>query len=129
MANWDSADLLALFNQKTQRPANDPVTDATKYGYLAKAQGSVVADIAGICPWVLYGAPQACVTADQKVFTFGTDADGQPVTPVGRVGIYASLTAVPDSPLAQGRDYLAEGSQIRIPNNGTYSGTLYWRGA
>ena len=28
----------------------------------------------------------------------------------------------------EGRDYVSEGTQIRIPNNGTYGGTLYWYG-
>jgi len=47
---------------------------------------------------------------------------------MGKTGIYQSLSDIPDNPWREGRDYLNEGTQIRIPNNGSYSGTLYWRG-
>lgn len=47
---------------------------------------------------------------------------------MGKTGIYTSLSAVPDWPWREGLDYLNEGEQIRIPHDGTYSGTLYWRG-
>jgi hypothetical protein len=67
-------------------------------------------------------------TADNKVFTFGTNADGSALIPMGNTLIYPALVNVPDSPWQRGYDFLDEGSQIRIPNNGTYSGTLYYRG-
>lgn len=68
------------------------------------------------------------VTTDSKIFTFGTDSNGYAIQPMGKTGIYPSLTAVPDSPWREGYDYLNEGEQIRLPNDRTYSGTLYWRG-
>lgn len=128
MASYDSASLLADFNNATSRPSVDEVTDATKYRYLAQGQQNVIADIAARFPNALYGAPLALTTADNKVFTFGTDSNGYALTPMGKVMIYATLANVPDSPLVEGRDYLDEGTQIRIPNDTTYTGTLYWRG-
>lgn len=77
----------------------------------------------------MYGAPTALTTADNKVFTFGApDPDGYPIVPIGKVRIYTSLASVPTSPWTEGVDYLNEGSQIRIPNNNSYTGTLYYRG-
>lgn len=77
---------------------------------------------------MLYGAPATMSTTDSKVFTFGTDTNGYAVAPMGKAGIYPSLSAVPDSPWREGFDYLSEGSQIRLPNDRTYGSTLYWRG-
>jgi hypothetical protein len=62
------------------------------------------------------------------VFTFGTDLNTDPSFPIGKMNVYSSIQAIPDNPLIEGQDYLWEGNQIRIPNNGTYTGTLYWRG-
>jgi hypothetical protein len=123
-----SADLLALFNRLAARPAADAIQDTAKYLRLTESQNRVVADIAARTPHVLYGAPQALVTVDNKVFTFGTDANNLPVFPIGKVGIYPSLSAIPDYPWREGSDYLSEGTQIRIPNDRTWSSTLYWRG-
>lgn len=67
-------------------------------------------------------------TTDNQVFTFGTDANGYPIAPIGKTGIYPTLSAIPDWPWREGYDYLNEGTQIRIPNNRSYTGTLYWRG-
>jgi hypothetical protein len=97
---------------------------------LTLANNELIATIAGICPWVLYptGAIPTLSTVDNKVFTFGSDSNGYPITPTGKTGIYPSLSSIPDSPWREDWDYLNEGSQIRIPNDGTYSGTLYFRG-
>ena len=78
-------------------------------------------------PFVQYLA-QTLTTSDQKIFTFGTDANGNAMVPLGKVMIYPSLTAIPDYAWREGYDYIQEATQIRIPNNGTYAGTLYWRG-
>jgi hypothetical protein len=67
-------------------------------------------------------------TTDQQVFTFGTDLNSDPLFPIGKVRIFQSLSAYPDYPLMEGIDYLDEGNQIRMPNNTTYGGTLWWRG-
>ncbi|MFA6167805.1 MAG: hypothetical protein WC700_14385 [Gemmatimonadaceae bacterium] len=133
-ATFASADLLSRFNTYAGRPASgDALTDATKYQYLADAQNEVIADIASRAPWTLYSKAAAastptCSTSDNKIFTFGNDVNGNPLFPMGKTMIYPSLDAIPDSPWREGWDYLNEGTQIRIPNNGTYAGTLYWRG-
>jgi hypothetical protein len=131
MALYDSASLLALFNEKAGRPASDAVTDASKYRQLSTSQNRVIAKIGIIAPKslypkVAYGSIPALVTTDGQVFTFGTDANGFPIYPMGKAGVYASLGDIPTNPWLEGRDFISEGTQIRIPNNGTYSGTLYY---
>jgi hypothetical protein len=129
VAGYESSDLLAWFNRLAGRPDSDALTDPVKYQWLADAQQSVVSRIAAIIPRVLYGAPALLTTADSgKTFTFGTDTNGDAITPMGKVGIYTSLESVPDSPWVEGVDYLAEGVRIRIPGNQAYAGSLYWRG-
>lgn len=128
MATFDSPYLLDLFNRVTGRPAADAILDTTKYKWLTEANNELIGLIAGICPNTLLGAPTACVTSDSKVFTFGSDSNGYAIAPIGKTGIYTSLSSVPDLPWVEGLDYLNEGEQIRIPHDGTYSGTLYWRG-
>jgi hypothetical protein len=93
----------------------------------------VIAKIMAVCPRVLYpkvayGSLPTLTTTDNQVFTFGTDANLYPIFPGGKGGIYPSLTSIPDQPWREGRDYISEGTQIRIPNNGTYGGALYWYG-
>lgn len=128
MATWDSADLLSQFNRLCRRPGTDEITDATKYQILSRGQEAVIAEIESIYPDCLYQAPQAMSTADEQVFTFGTDANGYAIAPRGHVGIYPSLESIPDAPWQPGLEYLDEGTQIRIPHNGSWPGTLYWRG-
>jgi hypothetical protein len=130
VATFDSPSLLGTFNDLTGRPSADAITDPRKYGWLSLANNELIANIAAICPWTLYptGAFPTMTTADNKIFTFGTDTNGYAKTPIGKTGIYTSLSSIPDSPWREGWDYLDEGSQIRIPNDNTYSGTLYYRG-
>jgi hypothetical protein len=128
VSTWDSSDLLAQWNRLCQRPTADEITDATKYQILTRGQEAVISEIEAIYPDCLYQAPAALSTSDNKVFTFGTDSNGYAVAPRGHVGIYPSLASVPDVPWQAGIDYLDEGTQIRIPYNSSYSGTLYWRG-
>lgn len=133
MASYDSADLLLQFNQRAGRPTADSITDAQKYQRLARAQNRVVAQIASVAPNSLYPkvatvSMPTLTTTDNQIFTFGTDTAGYPNFPMGHGGIYPSLEAIPDAPWTEGRDYMREGNQIRIPSNGTYAGTLYWYG-
>lgn len=134
MATWDSADLLAQFNRKAARPAADAITDPSKYQRLTAAQSRVIAMIAGVAPYALYpkvaySSLPTLSTSDNQVFTFGTDSNGYAITPFGKAQVYRALNDIPDYPLVEGYDYVNEGTQIRIPNNRTYSGPLYWRGA
>lgn len=134
MTTYTSADLLQRFNWLGQFPlSNDTISDTDKYTRLADAQNDVIADISARAPWTLYSkaayaSTPTLSTSDQQVFTFGTDVNGDPLFPEGKVMIYPSLQAIPDSPWREGVDYLQEGTQIRIPNNQSYGGTLYWRG-
>jgi hypothetical protein len=132
-ATWDSAYLLSLFNRKAGRPATDSITDVSKYQRLSESQNRVIAMIASVAPYslypkVAYGSFPTLSTTDNQVFTFGTDSNGYAITPIGKTGIYPTLNSIPDFPWRENDDYLNEGSQIRIPDNRTYSGTLYWRG-
>lgn len=130
MATFDSPWCLTKFNDLCGRPSADAITDVRKYGWLTEANNELVSAIAAVCPWTLYptGTIPTLSTADNKIFTFGTDANGSPIAPLGKCGIYTSLSSIPGGPWREGADYLNEGSQIRIPNDGTYSGTLYYRG-
>ncbi len=128
MPSFDSPWLLSTFDRLSARPEVDEITDASKYARLAEAQMDVISDIAGVYPDCLYQAPTALTAgADSKTFTFGTDAQGHAVAPYGHVGIYTALTHIPDNPMADGLDYLNESTQIRIPNDRTWGGTLYGR--
>lgn len=130
MPSWDSADLLKQFNQLAARPTVDRISDTEKYARLAKAEHRIIGELAAVFPDALYpkGDAPAMTTSDNKIFTFGSDGDGNLLAPLGRAKIYASLSDIPDSPLTEGLDYIWEVTQIRIPNDGTRSGTLYWRG-
>ncbi len=134
MATYASSDLLTLFNDYAGRPASgDALSDANKYKRLTRAQNVVIEDLAARVPppqfsHAAYGSTPTLTTTDNQVFTFGTDLNSDPSFPIGKMNIYSSLASIPDSPLVEGQDYLWEGTQIRIPTNGTYTGTLYWRG-
>ncbi len=132
-SGYESTDLLDLFNQYAARPTTDAITSVAKYARLSRAQNRVIALMQGVAPWALYpkvgyGSLPTLTTTDQQVFTFGTDSNGYPIFPMGKGGIYANLQDIPDNPWIEGRDFMREGTQIRIPNDGTYGGTLYWYG-
>lgn len=134
MATWTSAECLARFNRYASRPdSGDSITDANKYQRLTDAQNVLLERAAAIVPNAFYskaayGSTPTLSTSDNQVFTFGNDLNSNPMMPIGKVRIYEALSAIPDYPWQEGRDYLNEGTQIRIPNNQTYGGTLYWRG-
>ena len=135
MATWASSVLLSRFNDLSGRPASgDSISDANKYVRLTDAQNAVIADAASRVPKAFYSkaasasTPTLTSSDGGHLFTFGTDLNSDPLYPIGKVRIFPSLAAIPDSPWVEGIDYLNEGNQIRIPNNRTYSGTLYWRG-
>ena len=123
-----------MFNQLSGRPASgDSISDANKYQRLSDAQGVVLEQAASRVPQAFYsksayGSTPTLTTTDNQVFTFGTDVNGNPLFPIGKFRIFENLSAIPDYPWVEGEDYLWEGTQIRIPNNQTYGGTLYWRG-
>lgn len=130
MSYFDSPYCLSVFDRKAGRPSADGVTDVSKYDRLTEAQNTVVGLLAAINPRALYqtGAYPQLLTTDNTIFTFGLDTDGNPVFPIGKVGIYPDLSSVPDDPWIEGFDYYSEGTQIRIPNGVTWASPLYWRG-
>lgn len=67
-------------------------------------------------------------TTDRNVFTFGLDVANNPIVPFGNAQLYKRITDIPERPLRVGWDYFDEGTQIRLPRNRTYSGTIYYRG-
>jgi hypothetical protein len=120
---WAAADLLTRFNTLAARPSTDGISSITKYAFLAEAQREVFNDLALYVPEPFFEAPVALTAAgDRKTFTFPSS-----INPIGPVEVYPSLEAIPDSPLIEGEDYMSEGDQIRIPNNRSYSGTIYVR--
>lgn len=133
MATWDSVYLLSYVKRLTGRTGTDSIGDPSWYQRLSEAQNEVIADIAAICPHVLYPtAPYASLptltTTDDQVYTFGTDSNGFANFPMGHGGIFASLNDIPTAPLIPGVDYMLEGTQVRALNNGTLPATLYWYG-
>lgn len=134
MASYTSAECLTLFKQLAGIPASGAsIGDADLYTRLAQAQNVVLEDAASRVPQAFYSkaayaSTPTLSTTDNQVFTFGTDANGAPLFPIGKVRLFENLQAIPDYPWIEGVDYVVEGSQIRIPNNRTYGGTLYWRG-
>ena len=132
MAAWDSPYLLNLFNRysgRAQGGATDTISTADKYDRLAIANQEVLLAISSIIPRFLYGAPTAMSTADGGfTYTFGTDGDGAPNTPLGKAQVFPSLNAVPNFPWLEGIDYLDEGTRIRMPNNQQWTAPLYWYG-
>lgn len=130
MAAFDSVDLLSQMRELAGIPTASEITAASLYARLARAQQEVIEDIAAIYPNCLYTTtgPATLTTSDSKVWTFGNDGQTNAQAPMGFVRIFRSLSDYPDNPLEPGIDYLDEGTQIRIPNNRTESGTLYWHG-
>lgn len=123
-------DLLARLRTQLRRPATDEtLTSPQGYQLLTDAQQELFEDLMVRANFANLQAPTLMTTADGGfTFTFGTDANGDAIVPMGHVGLYPSLASVPDYPWQEGVDYLNEGSQVRIPNNRTYAGTLYYRG-
>lgn len=124
MAVWDSADLLAKFRTEIrQTAATDFPLDADGYMLLSVAQSVVLGQLSIVVPDSQYGAPFALTTADGGfTFTFGVDADGANIFPLGEFELYRTLNAVADSGMQPFTEFLVEGDRIRIPGNLAYQG-------
>lgn len=129
MASWDSPDLLSQFRELADIPTTSEFSAASIYSRLARAQHAVVEDIAAIYPYCLYrtAGPTATTTTGGIVHTFGNDAQGNAVAPMGHVWIGRNTTRYPDPDLIEGVDYVNEGTQIRMVNERSEP-TLYWNG-
>ncbi len=94
--------------------------DASWYASLTEAQSEVYPEIFSRFPDVAYGAPVRLTSADGgKTYTFGLDATGTALYPMGHVELYPNLSAIPNSPMSPGEDFMIEGALVRIPNNRT----------
>ena len=94
MAKYDSADLLARCYRAAQRPTTDAQqTSVDWYAFLTEAQDEWFSHLASICPEVLYGNPVVMTSADGGyTYTFGVDADGDPIFPMGHIEIRDGAT-------------------------------------
>ena len=134
MATWDSAYLLGMFNRYSGRPAtNDSIADADKYLRLTEGQNRVVAEMLAripnsLYPKVTYPNFPTLTTADGQIFTFGTDANGYAIAPMGKTRIFDNVASFPQYAWLEGYDYVNEGTQIRLTNNRTWNQPLYWYG-
>lgn len=135
MATYDAASLLDRFNRFAGRPtSNDSMTDASKYSRLTDAQNQVVAAMMARVPKSLYPHnsnatfPTCTASADQNVFTFGTDSNGYAIAPMGKTLILPTVNSFPNYAWIEGSDYTNEGTQIRLTNGRTWAAPLYWYG-
>ena len=132
MPVWTSPDLLAAFKREVGLNDANEYDDTTDlYPRLARAQVQLIEAIASRYPNPLYSAPFALTpSADRTTFSFGTDAQGQPILPLGWVQISPNARAFIGDEFVgwvEGTDFLDEGTQIRVTANRTFTGTLYCR--
>lgn len=121
---WQAADLLARVRTEIQQPAgSDFPQDADLYTGLGNSQNKVLARLSVTVPESQYGAPVLLASTDGGfTFSFGTDADGNSIFPMGEFELYRSLNSVADSPMSPFSEFLIEGDHIRIPGNLPYAG-------
>jgi hypothetical protein len=133
MTTWDTAYLVQRFKDEAGLQAASEYDDnADICPRLSRAQNKVMRLIASRYAKALYQAPITMTpSVDRKTFTFGNDAQGNPIMPLGFVQIATTLTAFSGDMCFSGwqedRDFLDEATQIRIPSNRSYGGTLYAR--
>lgn len=116
---YDSASLLASVKRLARRPANDQASsDGDWFQYLTEAQDFWMRAIAAVAPEENYGPPTLLTTPDAgATYTFGLDADGDPIEPLGHIELYPSLTGLPlvgGSYFDPAADYVLEGDRIRF---------------
>jgi hypothetical protein len=119
--DFDSADLLARCKRKARRPATDEsYLPADWYADMTEAQAYAIAWLVARAPEAQYGAPRLLTSSDGGyTYGFGTDSDGDAEFPIGHCEIYASKRNIPDEPLENMIDFIAEGTKIRILNDRT----------
>src|SRR3990167_6226914 len=125
MANFGSADLLSRVKALLNRPSTDEaITDAQYYVMAGDAQRRVVSLLAFHAPEAMYGAPTLLTTADSgATYTFGTDADGANISPIGHIELRESKTGAMIPPASEWDistlAYLFESDKIRWPGQKT----------
>lgn len=125
MALFDSADLLARCQRLFNRPSTDEAMTSTEwYAFLSEAQNRVVTLFAFHCPEAMYGAPTLLSTADSGAsYTFGTDADGANICPIGHIELRESKTGAMIPPGSEWdtstQTFLFNADRIRWPGQKT----------
>lgn len=115
---FDTADLVARFRRLTRESTSAEFPQAADiYAFLTEGENRVKADIAARFPALLLCNPTALATTDSISYTFGTDADGNNVVPLGHVIVYAQPSDVPHYPLMTGAEFVWQGDRIRMPDN------------
>lgn len=116
---WSSADLLRRCKQHARRPAVDQsMTDAMWYSNLTEAQAEVYPRLFACHPDLGYSAPVQMGSLDGgETYLFGYDAAGEDIRPSGHAELYATLESIPDDPMIEGEDFIAEGGLIRMLGN------------
>lgn len=119
MTLWTSAYLLAQLKQHAKLPTATEWTDAILYNYLQEAQELVYEEIAAHVPEAIMTGPTLLTTADGGYsYTFGTDADGDNIAPLGQVEIReskAGAVLIPAADFDQAGDFVMYGDRIRFP--------------
>ena len=122
MATWDTADLVRRCLFKARRPDTDEeMLDSSGVSYwydlLTEAQSYWYALFASYVPDALYGPPVLMTTEDcGYTYNFGTVA--APIYPMGHTEIRETRggrVMIPGTDW-QERDFVMEGSRIRMPN-------------
>lgn len=117
---WSSTDLLARAKFYAQRPAIDEsMADSDWYNLMTEANAYWVQRIAAVRPEVLYGPPTQIFTQDQGFsYTFGNDADGNPIYPIGHCEIRQSSFGrewIASADYDNTGDFIISGNTIRFP--------------
>lgn len=122
---YDAAWLVARLRRELRRPQNDQaLRKEVAYEYLTEAQDDVFRMIASIAPEENYGSPTLLTSANGGLtYTFGVDADGDPIEPIGHIELYPSITGLPmigGSFFDPGADYVFDGGNtVRFPGGKT----------
>lgn len=131
MAYLDRADLVRRLKLRLARPTSDESFTVTTTGdvyddFLTEAQDRLNKLLGTYVPDAVWTIPTAITSSDSgETFTFGTDVDGAAVFAFGHFQVFESEEAIPDYPLTPGVDFTVEGTKLRIPNNGSRTGSLW----
>jgi hypothetical protein len=133
VALFDVADCFTRAVRLLARPtADEAFTDVTTgdvlYGILDDAQRDIATRIAWQIPDVAYEPPTQLTTADSGVtYTFGLDADGNPIIPLGQIELRGN--GARGVPILPGNDW-ADTTDVYLmdtdPNTG--AGVVRWPG-
>jgi hypothetical protein len=132
MSTFDSADLVVRFKNEAGLAAANELNDITDIcARLSTAQKDVIDMIAQRHPNPLYQVPVQLTSSDGGyTYGFGTDAQGNAVMPLGWVQIAPNKNGFSGKFFVgwvEGRDFLDEGTVIRMPSGRAYTGSVWAR--